>query len=130
MRICLVVSAIIGVLFAGPAHACLELATPRGEARAFKSADLVVRVETLSANYLPVPDAGDLRVGVATGRVIESLKGGVTKGSMIAYRVVEGQGGEGTCPARRGTGPGGIYKLYLKHVPDWGPPVIILPTDY
>jgi hypothetical protein len=130
MRICLVIGAIAGVLLAWPAHACLELASPRSEARAFKRADLVVRVETLTANYLPVPGVGDLRVGVATGRVVESLKGGVKKGSVIPYRVVEGEGGEGTCPARRGTGPGGIYKLYLKHVPDWGPPVIILPTDY
>lgn len=116
-------------LVAGPASACLEIVTKQSEARAFDLADTVVRVEALTESYVPVPNTPSLRVGVGTGRVVESLKGRAAKGAVISYRIVDGEGGELTCPARRFTRPSGVYKLYLKQTPDWGPPVILLPTD-
>lgn len=116
-------------LLAGPAAACLEIVSPPGEARAFEEADMVVRVEALTETYLSAPHTPSLKVGIATGRVVETLKGRVAKDSVIVYRVVDGEGVEPSCPARRATRPGGVYKLYLKYVADWGPPVILLPTD-
>jgi hypothetical protein len=116
-------------LTAGPASACLEVVTKQGETRAFDTADTVVRIEALTESYVPVPNTPSLRIGVGTGRVIESLKGHARKGTVISYRVVDGEGGDMTCPARRFARPGGVYKLYLKGTGDWGPPIILLPTD-
>lgn len=120
---------IFAALSATPASACLEIVTPRAEARAFNQADVVVRVRALTEDYLAVPQTPSLRVGVATGQVIEVLKGRVENGKVITYRVVDGEGHGPACPARRFTRPGGSYKLYLKQAADWGPPTILLPTD-
>lgn len=116
-------------LVAGPARACLEVVTEKGKARAFDAAEIVVRVEALTESYVPVPNTRSLRVGVGTGRVIESLKGRTAKGTVISYRIVDGEGGDMSCPARRFARPGGVYTLYLKQTVDWGPPIILLPTD-
>jgi hypothetical protein len=116
-------------LVAGPAKACLEIVTKQSEARAFEHAEAVVRVEALTESYVPVPGTPSLRVGVGTGRIIETLKGRVAKGAIINYRIVDGDGSDMSCPARRFARPGGVYKLYLKGAPDWGPPIILLPTD-
>lgn len=114
---------------AEPAYACLEIVTPKVAAQAQATADIVVRVEALTEAYVPVPGTTSLRTGVGTGRVIEVLKGPVKVGATINYRVVDGQGGDMTCPARRFARPGRAYRLYLKHTSDWGPPIILLPTD-
>ncbi len=116
-------------LVAGPANACLEIATKKSEAWAFNLAETVVRIEALTETYVPVPNTKSLRVGVGTGRVIESLKGPAATGTVISYRIVDGEGGDTSCPARRFARPGGVYKLYLKATADWGPPIILLPTD-
>lgn len=129
MRALVVPISISAALSATPASACLEIVTPKAEARAFHQADVVVRVRALTEDYLVVPDTPSLRVGVATGRVLEVLKGPVENGGVIAYRVVDGEGHGPSCPARRFTRPGGSYKLYLKQAADWGPPTILLPTD-
>ncbi len=129
MRAVLILASVLATLSATPAFACLEIVTPQGERRAFREADLVVRVQALTEDYLVVPETPSLRVGVATGRVVEVMKGRATAGSVINYRVVDGQGRGSTCPARRFTRPGRSYKLYLKHPADWGPPTILLPTD-
>lgn len=129
MRALVVPISISTALLATPASACLEIVTPKSEARAFNEADVVVRVQTLTEDYLAVPDTPSLRVGVATGQVIEVLKGRAATGDVITYRVVDGEGRAPTCPARRFTRPGGSYKLYLKQTADWGPPTILIPTD-
>ena len=129
MRSLVVPISILAALSATPAFACLEIVTSQGERRAFWEADRVVRVQALTEDYLVVPDTPSLRVGVATGRVVEVMKGRVTSGSVVNYRVVDGMGRGSTCPARRFTHPGGRYKLYLKYTADWGPPTILLPTD-
>lgn len=129
MRAIVAPLSLIAALSATPASACLEIVTPRAEARAFGQADIVVRVRALTENYLAVPNTPSLRVGVATGQVLEVLKGRAAKGGVIAYRVVDGEGRGPTCPARRSTPPGGSYKLYLKQGADWGPPTLLLPTD-
>lgn len=117
------------VLWATPAFACLEIVTPKGQARAFKAADLVVSVRALDENYIAVPNTQSLRAGVATAEVVDVMKGRAARGGLISYRVVDGQAGPSSCPARRSTRPGGRYTLYLKHASDWGPPTILLPTD-
>lgn len=129
MRALVVPISISAALSATPASACLEIVTPKAEARAFHHADIVVRVRALTEDYLVVPDTPSLRVGVATGQVLEVLKGRLENGGVIAYRVVDGEGRGPSCPARRFTRPGGSYKLYLKQAADWGPPTILLPTD-
>lgn len=129
MRRLIAAAALAASLVAGPAWACLELIGPESKARAFKEADLVVKVEALTETYLPVPDTPSLRIGVATGRVLETFKGRAGRNPVIAYRVVDGEGSPPSCPARRFTRPGGVYTLYLKFTSDWGPPVILLPTD-
>jgi hypothetical protein len=126
-RLALIAAAL--ALVAGPANACLEVATRQSEAWAFEQAEAVVRVEALTESYVPVPNTPSLRVGVGTGRIIESLKGRAAKGAVINYRIVDGEGGDMSCPARRSARPGGVYKLYLKQTADWGPPIILLPTD-
>lgn len=115
---------------ATPASACLELVSERGRRVAFETADDVLRVEALTEAYQDVPLGGSLQVGVATARVVEVLKGRATVGQTIVYRVVQGGDDTGSdCPARRSTRPGSEYTLYLKHVADWGPPILLLPTD-
>lgn len=117
------------LLAATPAFACLELVTDATKARAFKSADMVLKVEALTEEYLPVPGTQSLRVGVGTGRVVATLKGRSRPGDLVSYRVVDGEGRDPSCPARRFAHPGHTYELYLKEVADWGPPVILLPVD-
>jgi hypothetical protein len=129
MRALVVPLSFAAALFAEPAFACLEIVTLRNEATAFEEADLVVRVQALTETYMAVPDTPSLRIGVGTGRIIERFKGNVANGSVIAYRVVDGEDHGPTCPARRFTRPGASYKLYLKFTADWGPPIILLPTD-
>ena len=130
MRSLLLLVSMTAALTAGPAWACLEIVTPQGEARAFREADQVLRMQALTEEYQAVPGRATLKVGVATARVVETLKGRAARGQVVTYRVADGGGEGGTnCPARRATRPGGTYKLYLKEVSDWGPPVILLPTD-
>lgn len=131
MRVALIAAAAAAVAtgIAGPAWACLEIVTPKGRSAAFRAADRVVRVEALTETYVPVPGSESLRVGVATARVTDVLKGRDKLNAVITYRVVSGQPSPPACPARRGTPPGGAYTLYLKPVGDWGPPILLLPTD-
>ena len=116
------------VAFAGAAsaaNACSVVPTTKSERTAFAKADLVLTVDAASEAYVPVPGQGALRVGVASGRVVEVHKGrSDLKGRVFAYRVVDGED-EMHCPAFRSTRPGGRYKLYLSWVTDSGPPVII-----
>lgn len=116
-------------LIATPAHACLEIVSERSKARAFNSADVVVKVKAKTEEYLAVPGEGSLRIGVGTGRIVRTLKGSVSVGDTISYRVVDGTGAEPACPSRRFARPGETYTLYLKYLSDWGPPVILLPVD-
>lgn len=123
------VVAVLAAFVATPASACLEIVTERSKAQAFKSADLVLKIEAQSEDYLPVPGTPSLRAGVGIGRVLMVLKGRASPGDAVAYRVVDGAGPDPSCPARRFTRPGEVYTLYLKHVSDWGPPIILLPVD-
>lgn len=119
----------LAAVVATPASACLEIVTERSKAQAFKSADLVLKIEAETETYLPVPGMGSLRAGVGTGRILETLKGRVSPGETVTYRVVDGAAPEPMCPARRFARPGQTYMLYLKYVSDWGPPIIMLPVD-
>lgn len=130
--------AIASALVASPAHACLEFHNAQSDAQAFAEADVVVRAEAVTESYLAVPGARSWRVGVATGRIIDVLKGdGLNKGDMIVYRVVDGDqdlfvqrnGPAPMCLARRFTRPGQTYRLHLKYAADRGPPTLIYPTD-
>lgn len=121
--------AIGAVLAATPAAACLEVVTDKAKAHALEAADEVLRIEALTEEYLAVPGAQSLRIGVGTGRVVATLKGRALPGDVVSYRLVDGQGPGPTCPARRFARPGQTYQLYLKNVADWGPPVILLPVD-
>lgn len=112
-----------------PASACLEIVTDSARRQALQSADIVVRAQALTEEYVTVPGASTLRAGVATARVTDVRKGAATVGQVIAYRVVHGEGRSPSCPARRATHPGATYTLYLKQAPDWGPPLLLLPTD-
>lgn len=130
MRMLVLLAAASIIFAATPAAACLEIPTEKGRRQAFKAADDVVRVHALSEAYLQVPRPGSQRVGVATGRVVEVRKGNARVGDILTYRVVDGEDRSGpACPARRFTRPGSEYTLYLKRTPDWGPPIILLPTD-
>lgn len=109
------------------ANACSIVVTPESEAKgqqdAFRKADFVVTVDVISEAYLPVPESGKLRSGVATARVVEAHKGPVKPGQVLAYRVVDGEDAF-QCPALRATHPGGRYKLYLDSAVDGGPLLI------
>lgn len=128
MKLPFAVLALASAFFSTPASACIELHNQQSDTRAFDEADMVARVEALTETYIPIPAAGSLRTGVATGRVTEALKGRLRQGDIIAYRVVDGQQEPG-CPARRFTRPGQNYKLHLQFAPDGGPPLIIYATD-
>jgi len=122
-------AAALALLTAGPAHACLEIVTAQSKARAFRAADLVVRVVTLTATTQPVPDTVSLRTGTATAKVVESLKGRAPRGRVITYQVADGEPDGIACPARRLTLPGARYTLYLKRLEKGALPVILLPVD-
>lgn len=117
------------VAAAGPASACLEIVSARGEAKAFKQAYLVVSVEGVTEDYSLVPNTESLRLGVGTGRVTEVFKGRARKGQLITYRLRDGAVDGISCPGRRFTRPGKTYKLYLRYPADHGPLDIMLPTD-
>lgn len=120
---------VAAVAWVTPASACLEIVTDSARRQALQSADIVVTAKALTEAYVAVPGASTLRAGVATARVTDVRKGAATVGQVIAYRVVDGEGGPPSCPARRATRPGATYTLYLKQAPDWGPPLLLLPTD-
>jgi len=108
-----------------PAIACTAIEDPHAERRAFEKADLVITVDAVSEKLLPVPGEGSLRVGFASGKILQMHKGRrELKGREITYRVVEGSDGL-SCPAVGSTRPGARYKLYLSFFADGGPPLII-----
>lgn len=130
-RVCSVILSVLALVLstATPASACLELPSERSRRTAFEAAHDVVRVVALTESYQDVPLGGSLRAGVATARVIEVLKGRSRIGQTVVYRVVDGAEPVFDCPARRFTRPGSEYTLYLEHVADAGPPILVFPTD-
>jgi hypothetical protein len=114
-----------GALCTGPtaAEACTIIFTRESEARALRTADLVVTAEARWQHFDPPPPGSALKRGTAAATVIDVFKGRTRPGAEVTYAVVTGD--DGLCPALWSTEPRRLYKLYLKRSKSGGAMEII-----
>jgi hypothetical protein len=93
------------------------------ERQAFRQADIVATIETISEVFEEKPRYAQAVFGRATGKVLDAKKGQIKRGEMLDFEVVKGSDSI-DCPAGWDTLTGHRYRLLLKMAPK-GPPTIL-----